>query len=284
MAPQTRLQAKLLSYHIVPLIVLDCVALVFREEMGPFIDEVTREADHLHTMGFRHPKDCRRDLKSMSLVHRVWTGPAQRALRYRVVLTSSESTERFLTNQMCGPWIRELWIKIPEEAKNEPELEPEQVSDSDTDSSYEPSPEDDVDVDSDSDFDMDIVSSDFDVLDAESIIMPYHFCHVLELLKRTPNLRFLAVELGELFQEIGQLSIERILHSISQMSQLEGLCFLPSTKRTWGGSCWSSYRRTGELTASSSGRATPRLVHSEARWRVLGSRRLRAQWLGPEAT
>lgn len=162
MAPQTRLQARvtfshplslrdllkifpqLLSYHIVPLIVLDCVALVFREEMGPFIDEVTREADHLHTMGFRHPKDCRRDLKSMSLVHRVWTVPAQRALRYRVVLTSSESTERFLTNQMCGPWIRELWIKIPEEAKNEPELEPEQVSDSDTDSSYEPSPEDDV--------------------------------------------------------------------------------------------------------------------------------------------
>ncbi|KAH8111109.1 hypothetical protein DFH11DRAFT_1729833 [Phellopilus nigrolimitatus] len=199
------LPGDLLSYHIVPLIVLDYVALVFREEMGPFIDEVTREADHLHTTGFRHPKDCRRDLKSMSLVHRVWTGPAQRALRYRVVLTSSESTERFLTNQMCGPWIRELWIKIPEEAKNEPELEPEQVSDSDTDSSYEPSPEDDVDVDSDSDFDMDIVSSDFDVLDAESIIMPYHFGHVLELLKRTPNLRFLAVELGELFQEIGQL-------------------------------------------------------------------------------
>lgn len=59
----------------------------------------------------RHRSLCS-DLKSMSLVHRTWTLPAQRALSRRVVLMTKRHLRSFALSPACGTSVRELAYKI----------------------------------------------------------------------------------------------------------------------------------------------------------------------------
>ncbi|OCB89088.1 hypothetical protein A7U60_g3771 [Sanghuangporus baumii] len=51
--------------------------------------------------------------KQMSLVHRSWTEPAQRALRRRIVLTNRRTLRGFARSPACGTGVREFVYKIP---------------------------------------------------------------------------------------------------------------------------------------------------------------------------
>lgn len=53
------------------------------------------------------------DLRNMSLVHRSWTVPVQRALRKRVVLTTRRGLREFARSPACGSGVRELAYKLP---------------------------------------------------------------------------------------------------------------------------------------------------------------------------
>lgn len=59
-------------------------------------------------------------LKTMSLVCREWTKPAQDVLRHRVFL-KSPSLQQFLDSQLSGPWVRELqfWEYLHSEHQDE---------------------------------------------------------------------------------------------------------------------------------------------------------------------
>ncbi|KAH8115570.1 hypothetical protein DFH11DRAFT_1725806 [Phellopilus nigrolimitatus] len=201
---------------VLPLVVLDGVAESIRDSMGHFIDEVTGQtssSDRRHW----NPQACREDLKSMSLVHRTWTSSAQRALHYRVVLTTSEAIAGFLRNPHCGPWIRELWCTFP--------LDPD--DELDADSAYE----------TDSDDSSDHACSDVAV---EPKLLPGFadpfFSGQEQLLSRdvlvtrlvacTPHLRFLAIELGEDGNSPNDDGMYGMLRTIGKLSSLEGLCLL----------------------------------------------------------
>ncbi|KAL5512766.1 hypothetical protein ACEPAG_3032 [Sanghuangporus baumii] len=51
--------------------------------------------------------------KQMSLVHRSWTEPSQRALRRRIILTSRRTLRGFARSLACGTGVREFAYKIP---------------------------------------------------------------------------------------------------------------------------------------------------------------------------
>lgn len=56
----------------------------------------------------RRDTEERQTLKTMSLVHRAWTGPARVALRRRAEVHSPCALKRFLRSPLCGRWVQEL--------------------------------------------------------------------------------------------------------------------------------------------------------------------------------
>ena len=51
-------------------------------------------------------------LRTMALVHRSWTDPAQRVLRRRVLVTGQKAMRLLLQSPFLGPWVRDLSVKL----------------------------------------------------------------------------------------------------------------------------------------------------------------------------
>lgn len=60
----------------------------------------------------RLDSDQRQTLKTMSLVHRAWTGFARRALRRRTDVHAADELERFLHSRFCGAWVQEFFYSM----------------------------------------------------------------------------------------------------------------------------------------------------------------------------
>ncbi|KAH8109559.1 hypothetical protein DFH11DRAFT_1747025 [Phellopilus nigrolimitatus] len=90
----------------VPLIALDEIVDMFRDDIGP-LQLVDTPSGMISVGGQSHQA-----LKSMSLVHRSWTAIAQRVLRRRAIVTSVGQADAFLCSPYCSPCLRELVIDI----------------------------------------------------------------------------------------------------------------------------------------------------------------------------
>ncbi|KLO16856.1 hypothetical protein SCHPADRAFT_195729 [Schizopora paradoxa] len=90
-----------------PLAVLENVV----DFMGAFVCNFARDSSRLRSER-SYADDVRRDLVSMSLVHKSWTRLAQVALRRRVALRSINDIHNFMQSPSCGPWTQELVVDI----------------------------------------------------------------------------------------------------------------------------------------------------------------------------
>ncbi|KLO19672.1 hypothetical protein SCHPADRAFT_53688 [Schizopora paradoxa] len=178
-----------------PLVAVMLVAEVFGREFLDFEKEVSRP-----NVGDEDEIDgARKDLRSMALVHRTWTRPAQAVLKRRVILKSWAGARKFLINPLCGPWTRELvfdppWLEI--------------------DHSQDEDDEDDED------------SSLPDGFERPSLKNPWPI--VCKLLKCMPNLRQLAISLlhrttNEVLSALRLDAAEPFAKAVGELQSLEGL-------------------------------------------------------------
>ncbi|KAI5118763.1 hypothetical protein M0805_004849 [Coniferiporia weirii] len=167
-----------------PLVVLEQVLDQIVEQMGDCVREALNQYPDNEV---RYPDLRRRDLINMSLVHRAWTMPAQRALRRRVVLNSDRRLQLFLRSPHCGPWVQELIY------------------------SYDPFAELNEHGNSDG--------------GTSSPVLDIRWQLLASLLQRLPNLRFLSIETVYYpLNEQDFLGFETLFPPLGSLTRLEGLC------------------------------------------------------------